>query len=357
MKTRIEGLREMLRVTGHDAYISLAAPINQYLTGFTGTTSATIVTQEETLFLCDFRYTEQAAVQVQAFAVSEVKGGLPSRLGERLTELRAGTAVFEPGYMSVAERESIAKAFHGTLATDTGMTAPLRMVKSAQEIEAIRQALKLSEAVLAEVLETLEPGITELDVAAAIEYGFKKRGASGPSFDTIALFGARSSLPHGMPSDRALTSGDIVLLDFGCRLHGYCSDLTRTCAFGTIPGIWFEEIHETVLSAQRQALEAVKPGMTGKELDAVARDHIAAAGHAKHFGHGLGHGLGIEIHEAPRLNTESETVLLPGMVVTIEPGIYLPGQGGVRIEDVIAITDTGCEILSSAPKLLKVMTE
>jgi Xaa-Pro aminopeptidase len=149
--------------------------------------------------------------------------------------------------------------------------------------------------------------------------------------------------------------GDVVLLDFGCRLHGYCSDLTRTYAYGTIPGSWFEGTYELVLTAQRIALEAARPGIPARELDATARALIEEAGHGKHFGHGLGHGVGIEVHEAPRLNRESDTILAPGMVITIEPGIYLPGQGGIRIEDLVAVTEDGCEILSSAPKELRVI--
>jgi len=188
-----------------------------------------------------------------------------------------------------------------------------------------------------------------------MEYEFKRRGAQGASFDTIALFGQKSSLPHGRPTDKPLERGDVVLIDFGCRKNGYCSDLTRTYVYGTIPGAWFEEVYDLTLTAQKLALEAVRPGMSCRELDAVARDLITEAGHGKHFGHGLGHGVGLEIHEAPRLNPESATVLEAGMVITIEPGVYLPGKGGIRIEDLVLVTKDGGELLSGSPKELRIL--
>ena len=183
----------------------------------------------------------------------------------------------------------------------------------------------------------------------------KKRGATGPSFDTIVLFGANSSLPHGVPGDALLKQGDIVLIDMGARLNGYCSDLTRTYVFGSIPGEWFEEIYALNLHAQRSALKAVRPGVTGREVEAVAREIMREGGLGDRFGHGLGHGVGIEVHEEPRLNTRSDSVLKAGMVVTVEPGIYLPGQGGVRIEDLVLVTESGCEVLTKLPKDLQVI--
>ena len=229
------------------------------------------------------------------------------------------------------------------------------MVKDASEIELLRCATDLAEGVLHDLLPELTEGILERELAAQFVYEFKRRGASGPSFDPMALFGSHSSLPHGMPGDRALKSGDIVLLDFGCVLNGYCSDLTRTFAFGRIPPGWFEEIYAVTLEAQLTALEAVKPGVPCSDVDAVARDIIRDAGYGDYFGHGLGHGVGLEVHESPRLNMQSQAVLEPGMAVTVEPGIYLPGKGGVRIEDLVIVTGDGCDILTRTPKDLKVL--
>lgn len=355
IKERVEQLRSLLIQSGCDTYLSLAPPINEYLTGFRGSTSAAVVTDTTARFLCDFRYTEQAVGQVSYFDIEEFTGSLSKRVGDVLNSLNAGKAAFEPAYIQYDQWQGIAEAFKGELRPQAGMTARLRMRKSPAEIEAIRTASALAEGVLADALETLKPGMEERELAAWLEYEFKRRGASGASFDTIALFGARSSLPHGEPGAKRLEHGDIVLLDFGCRLHGYCSDLTRTYVFGTIPGTWFEHVYELVRRAQRAAISAARPGMTGRELDAVARDIIRAGGHEEHFGHGLGHGLGVEIHEEPRLNPHTNTVLEPGMVVTIEPGIYIPGQGGVRIEDVIAITEAGCTVLSQTPTEFKVL--
>jgi Xaa-Pro aminopeptidase len=352
---RITVLRHRLADSGRQAFISLAPPVNQYLCGFRGTTSAIVLTANEAQFLCDFRYIEQAGEQVSGMAIEEMKGSLPMRVGERLTALGVHSAAFDPAYMTVAELQALQSGFSGELRPVADVVSPLRSVKDPGEIEKVRAAQQFAEGVLSDLLEELTPGLAERELAARFEYEFKRRGASGASFDTIVLFGARSSLPHGQPSGAVLAVGDTVLLDFGCRLDGYCSDLTRTYAFGRMPGSWFEEVYGLTLAAQRKALEAVRPGLRGREIDAVARTVIESGGHGRRFGHGLGHGVGIEIHEPPRLNSESETVLEPGMIVTIEPGIYLPGLGGVRIEDLVVVTETGCENLTSAPKELRVL--
>jgi Xaa-Pro aminopeptidase len=355
MQVSVERVRERIEEFGGDGFFSLAPPVNQYLSGFTGSTSAILISQEEAVFLCDSRYTEQAGSQVEGYAVEQVSGSFMKGVGERMSALGIQHALFEPSYLTVSERSAISEVFEGETKAAAGIVNELRQRKTDEEIRLISEASALAEGVLADAPGQLRPGVTERELAAWFEYEFKKRGASGPSFDTIALFGSRSSLPHGQPGDRALESGDIILLDFGCRLRGYCSDLTRTYAFDTIPGAWFEEVYHLVLHAQQQAIAAVRPGMTCSDLDAVAREIIKNGGHGDHFGHGLGHGLGIEIHEDPRVNAHSDTVLEPGMVVTIEPGVYLPGQGGVRIEDVVAVTEDGYSVLSSTPRELKVL--
>jgi Xaa-Pro aminopeptidase len=356
MTQRIDALRTALDKQGRDAFYSLNAPANQYLTGFTGTTSGVLVTGKEALFLTDSRYTEQAADQLDpAFTLEPIPNRLAKRLGGRMKDLAVKTPCFEPGAVTVSERQAVEEGFSGETAPEAGLCSKLRQRKEAGEVEKIRRALRLSEAALQTALEDLELGMMERELAARLEYEFKRLGASGFSFPTIALYGARSSLPHGEPGERALESGDIALIDFGCRLQGYCSDLTRTYVYDRMPAPWFEEVYELVRTAQQIAIESAKAGMTCRELDAVARRLIDEAGHGEHFGHGLGHGLGIEIHEGPSLNPQSDTVLEPGMVVTVEPGIYLPGQGGVRIEDVVAIKEDGCEVLSSAPKEFRIL--
>jgi len=353
---RQQALRQKLAAADMDAFVSAAPPDNEYLTGFNGTTSVVVITAQDALFLCDSRYTEQAGEQVQGWGVEEVKGSLLKAAGERLGGLGAATAAFDPACMTVAQAQAVEKAYAGAMKPAADLVAGLRMVKSEAEVARIEAASALAESVLADLLDTLAPGLTERELAARFEYEFKARGAQGASFDTIALFGPRSSLPHGQPGDAPLGPGEVVLLDFGCRLDGYCSDLTRTYAYDRIPGAWFEEVYEATLAAQRAGLAAVRAGASCRDVDQAARSVITEAGYGEHFGHGLGHGVGIEVHEGPRLSFESDAVLESGMVVTIEPGIYLPGRGGVRIEDLVVTTEDGCRVLSRAPKDLKVIT-
>lgn len=352
---RLGLLRERMASSGVDVFMSVAPPDNQYLTGFTGTTSAVLATANKALFLCDSRYTEQAGQQVTSFEVEEVDGGIVKRLAERFAAFGVHRVAYDPACMTVSQLKAIEKESDAELVPVEGIVSVLRRVKSAEEIDRIRAASRLAEGVLGDLIEEVAEGMTERELAAWFEYEFKKRGARCASFETIALFGPRSSLPHGEPGDRALEAGDIILLDFGCRHQGYCSDLTRTYAFGRIPGAWFEEVYGIVLAAQMAALKALQPGVTCRDVDSVARGIIGEAGYGTHFGHGLGHGVGIEIHEGPRLNKESDIILEAGMVVTVEPGIYLPGQGGVRIEDLAVITEDGSALLSGSPKDLRVL--
>ena len=354
-EVRLRALRRRIEEAGADAFFSLAPPDNQYLTGFTGSTSGVIVTRKEALFLCDFRYTEQSRRQVAGFTFEEVSGSFAKSVGERLKALGVSGAAHDPACLTVAELNGVKSRFRGKLQAVPDLVGALRIVKSPGEIARIRKASRLAEKVLEDLLKTFRKGLTETELAARFEYEFKRRGAEGAAFETIALFGPRGSMPHGRPTDVPLRRGDIVLLDLGCRKEGYCSDLTRTYAYGTIPGAWFEEIYQVTLKAQEAALRAVRAGARCRDVDAVARGIIADAGYGKYFGHGLGHGLGIEVHESPRLNQESEIVLQEGMVITIEPGIYLPKRGGVRIEDLVVVTKRGCEIITKSPKELKVL--
>lgn len=355
MQSRLNALRAELQTHDCDAFVSFFPPANEYLTGFRGSTSAVLITATDALFLCDFRYTEQAGEQVKDFQVEEVAGGVEAAAGERLKGFGVTRIAVEPSTLSLEQSATVERTAGHAVVPIKGLGTAARMVKSDDEKAKLRAASALAEAALESVLPLLKEGITEAEFVAHLEFEFKKRGALGSSFSPIALFGSRSSLPHGVPGKRALKDGDIVLLDLGCIVESYCSDLTRTFVFGTIPGNWFEEIYDVTLTAQLAALGAIRPGVSCRDVDAVARDIIAEAGYGKYFGHGLGHGVGLEIHEAPRLNQHSDTILQPGMAVTVEPGIYIPGQGGVRIEDLVLITETGCEILTKLPKDLKVL--
>ncbi len=356
MRERIEGVRAALKAIHCDAFVSFFPAANQYLSGFRASASAIAITMEKALFLCDFRYTEHARQLVQDFEVCEVTGALETRLGERLREFRIGQPAFDPSVMTVRQATLFTEALGSNLVPAPTLLSRMREVKTPDEIRRIRAASELAEDALLALLPVFKPGVTEREWAARLEYEFKCRGASDASFSPIVLFGSRSSLPHGRPSDKPLEIGDIILIDCGCILDGYCSDLTRTYVFGKIPGEWFQDVYSAVLAAQEAGLGAVKPGVACAEADAIARKRIQDAGFGEFFGHGLGHGVGIEVHEAPRLNKESTAVLQTGMVVTVEPGIYLPGQGGVRIEDLAVVTEQGCAVLTRAPKKLEVLT-
>ncbi len=359
MKQRLDALRGRVTAAGCDGFVSVHPPANQYLSGFMTSldhiSSVIVVTPDEAHFLCDSRYTEQAQHQVKDLQITQITGDQMQRGGELLKKLNLKRVAFDPNGHTVAEHSRLEAAFGAELVPKDSLVSDLRIRKETAESDAVRAASQLAEGVLRDVLPELREGIAERDVAAKIEYEFKRRGASGTSFNSIVLFGANSSLPHGVPGERKLELGDIVLIDMGCRRDGYCSDLTRTFVFSSIPGPWFEEIYALTRRAQQAALDAIRPGVTGREVDAAARGIIAGGGHGDRFGHGLGHGVGIEIHEEPRLNMRSDTVLEAGMVVTVEPGIYLPDRGGVRIEDLVLVTETGCEVFTKTPKELKVL--
>lgn len=225
----------------------------------------------------------------------------------------------------------------------------LRQVKTEREQEILRQAEAIGDRAFAKTLSHLKIGMTEKQVAAWLEFYMKEEGAEGFSFETIAASGLHSAMPHATPTDKVLEKGDFLTMDFGCLYQGYCSDMTRTVVMGQADAKQ-REMYETVLRAQETALQGIRPGMTGKEVDALARDVIEQAGYGKYFGHSLGHSVGLEIHERPNFSTREETVIQPGMVITVEPGIYIEGVGGVRIEDVVIITEDGCENITHSPK-------
>ncbi|HOV60584.1 MAG TPA: M24 family metallopeptidase [Candidatus Hydrogenedentes bacterium] len=340
-----------------EAFVSLDGPTNLYLAGLSATASAVVVTETSADLLVDFRYIEQAR-QSAATGWTITETGEPlTRAACRVARERGATgALVEPDRLTL-------KQWHGLLEEASGircepredLTGRMRQVKDAGEIAAIRRAIAIAEASVMTAMAEVRAGITEAELAARIEYEFKRRGARKPSFDTIVLFGARSSLPHGMPGDTRLEPDSVILVDCGCLASHYCSDLTRTWFFGTLLPPWFREIYEVTHRAQAAAIAAIRGGACCQEVDAAARDVIRGAGYGQHFGHGTGHSLGLEIHENPRLNLQDTSILKPGMVVTVEPGIYLPGRGGVRIEDVVLVTETGAEVLTSLPGDLQVI--
>jgi Xaa-Pro aminopeptidase len=331
----------------------------RWLTGFTGSNGLALVgPSDQRLFLTDFRYLTQSAEQLDAGWRREIAPEiLPAaaknapRLPGAGTTLRLG---FDDASLSVKDHGTLAgRLAEGVeLVAADGAVEQLRLVKDAGELDKIRAAAKLADAALTEVLGRGLVGRTERDVALDLEVTMRKAGAEAASFAPIVAAGEHSALPHAVPRDVAIPAGTLVTIDWGAQLDGYASDCTRTYATGELDPR-DREIYEVVLRAQETSLAAVRAGAGGREVDAVARAIITAAGHGEHFGHGLGHGVGAEVHEGPRLSQRSDSTLATGQVVTVEPGVYVPGAVGVRIEDLAIVTDDGCEVLTGLPKHLQ----
>ncbi|MBW3635985.1 MAG: aminopeptidase P family protein [Armatimonadetes bacterium] len=322
-----------------------------YLSGFSGSSGLLLLTRDAAHFITDFRYKSQAQNQVGAHAeIVIAERGLWREAAKIVSKERLARVGFEAEHVSVAAWQEIQKLFKTAQTVPTTRAVEtLRLHKDADEMAILRRAVQIADETFAEAVEILRPGLSEREVAAAIENGVKSRGASGLSFETIVASGGRGALPHGVASEKILEHGDMVTIDMGARFEGYCSDMTRTVCLGRAD-VQQKEIYELTWRAQVAALEAMKPGLGCKAADDIARGIINDAGYKKNFGHGLGHGVGIDIHEAPRLSRLGKGQLAAGMIVTCEPGIYLPDFGGVRIEDMLLITENGAEVLTGTPK-------
>jgi Xaa-Pro aminopeptidase len=320
----------------------------RYLTGFTGTNGACIVARDERLFLTDFRYVEQAQEQVQGFEHLQAGRDL---LGDVATRLR-GRAGFDDAHLSVRAHARLQERLgEGVeLVPAAGLVECLREVKDDEELRAMSEAAKLADGVYEYLMERGLRGRTELEVARDLERELRERGAE-PAFPVIVAGGAQGARPHAEPRELEIPRDTLVVVDMGARLEGYCSDCTRTLATGDVGGR-AGEVYEVVRMAQEIGLEAARAGEGCREVDAAARQHIEAAGHGERFGHGLGHGVGLEVHEGPRLTKTAEGELRSGNTVTIEPGVYLPDEFGVRIEDLVVVREGGCEVLTGFPKAL-----
>ncbi|HVU88650.1 MAG TPA: Xaa-Pro peptidase family protein [Pirellulales bacterium] len=354
-ETRRNQLRKLLRAAGADSLLVTNFTNVTYLTGFTGDDSYLLVGPKDTILVSDPRYTTQLEEECPDITISIRPPGksMLDGVAEAVRAAKVSNLAIEADAMTVGLHAQLeAKLPKNKLVPAAGLVEELRVVKDKQEIEEIELAARYAEKGFAILRATLRPDRTEKEVAADLEYQMRLLGANGCSFPPIIAVGARAALPHARPTDQKIGAGDFVLVDWGATARHYKSDLTRVLVTGKIsPKL--ERVYNVVLKAQLQAIAAIKPGLTGREVDAVARGIIADAGFARHFGHGLGHGLGLDIHEAPRLAAAAEQVLKPGMVVTVEPGIYLPGWGGVRIEDDILVTKTGGEVLTNVPKKLE----
>lgn len=353
---RLEKLRRALAERGLDS-ILIAKPENRaYLSGFTGSNGWLLIDQNHAYLITDFRYTEQAAAQAPAFEVVKIEGLAEETLSSRVKQLGAKSLGIEGDFVNVDLFRRYEEVFAGVdLVGATNLVETLRQIKDEQEIAIMRRAAAITDEAWSQIIPLIKPGAVERDLAVELEYRMKKLGAEGLAFEIICASGVRSSLPHGRASEKVIEAGDLVTFDFGASYGGYCSDMTRTVMVGE-PSAKQREIYETVLEAQVRGVAACRAGITGKDLDEVCRGYIREKGYAEYFGHGTGHAVGRYIHESPTVSARGEKhVLQPGMVVTIEPGIYLPGWGGVRIEDMVLVTEGGCERLSNSPKDLLIL--
>jgi Xaa-Pro aminopeptidase len=352
---RQKKLREHLATTRYDALLVSHLPNIRYLCGFTGSAGLLLVEGADRLFFTDVRYDTQAREEVKGAKVVIARQGLLDAVAEHITARRKGRRTWalaiEADHLTVSEKNRLGDPIPRSirLRDARGLIERQRMVKDEEELESIRAAVKLGASLFQRALEVLRPGVKEIEVAAEMEYAARRAGAEAMSFPTIIASGARSALPHGRATGQTIKAGGFVVCDFGVILAGYCSDQTRTVWVGAAsqPA---REAYEAVKEAQLAAIDAVRPGVSTGEVDGVARKVLQKAGFGRNFTHSTGHGVGLEIHEAPRVAGGQKEVLKPGMVITIEPGVYFPGQWGVRIEDMVAVNEGGCEVLTPTGK-------
>jgi Xaa-Pro aminopeptidase len=349
---RVDRIRRELKKRHLDAVVISSLPHIRYLTNFSGSNALCIITSRDAHFITDPRYALQSGTEVKGFDRTVTATGLLEAAAKKKLLSGCRYTGFESHYVSYAQYRTMRKLFPRVSFTPmTELVEEGALVKDHGEIALMRQAIKISDRTFHDVLKVIRPGIREFEIAAEISYLQRKYGADRDAFDAIIASGKRGCLPHARPSRKRIKRGELVTLDFGCSVDGYNSDITRTIAIGSIPRR-AREMYAVVLEAQLAAIDAAKGGMLGKELDGVARARIKSRGYGKYFTHGLGHGLGQLVHERPRLSPISKERLLAGSVVTIEPGVYVPGYGGVRIEDDVLLTPSGCRVLTKSPKEL-----
>lgn len=348
---RLKRLRE--RMVGEKIpALLLTNPINiGYLSGFTGSEDIALVTFKKAILLTDFHYLEEAKKKVINFQIKKRKGPLPKALISILNKLKIEKLGFEAEHLSYSQHSNLSQDLRRIKLIPTrGLVENLRRVKDQKEIKLIRKAIEIAENALAKMLKKIEIPIKEQELSALLEYELKKAGAEGSAFNPIIAFGRRTSYPHSKPSSIRLKRGDLIKIDCGAIYQEYSSDLTRTFVLGRATKRQ-KRIYSLLYRAQSEAIERIRPGIECSRIDKIARDIITREGYGKFFGHGLGHGVGKEVHEGPYLKSGDHTFLEPGMILTVEPGVYIPGWGGMRIEDMVLVTEKGCEVLSKrAPK-------
>ena len=323
-----------------DALLVLKPENRTYISGFTGSSGYLVVGKESDMMLTDFRYTEQAAAQCPGVTIIDYAPDLHVSLNDSLKSAGINRLGFEGDFVPYATWVTLLEKLEADLVPCSGLVEKLRMLKDEDELVCMQKAAEIAEDALTEILHQIKPGVTEAFVAMELEIAMRRLGSQGLAFPIIAASGPRSSLPHGRASERKIMPGDFLTLDFGAMYNGYCSDITRTFVVGEATAEQ-RRVYETVQKAQLKTLSAVRPGIAGRDVDKVARDYITEQGFGERFGHGLGHGVGRMVHEGPSAGSKSEDTLAVGHVITVEPGIYIPEWGGVRIEDMVVVTEEG----------------
>lgn len=350
---RLIKLYDYMKQEQLDAVIVGNGKNRRYFSGFSGSTAKLLITRRELRLFTDFRYVEQARAEAKSYDVIDCNKPLEEAVGEAVKDGGFKTVGFEGEYVSYHEYSVLAEQLDGCGCQLKSVSLDLlREIKDENEVAEIEVAVAIADKAFEHVLTVVRPGMSEMAVAAALEYSMKQQGSEKPAFDTIVASGWRGSLPHGLATNKLIVEGDFVTMDFGAVYHGYHSDITRTFCVGRASDKQ-REVYDIVLAAQQIGVAAVAVGESGVAVDTAARKYIVDKGYGKYFGHGLGHGVGLAIHEQPRLSPSSKTErLLPGMVVTVEPGVYIPDWGGVRIEDTVLVTAGGAKVLTASGKQL-----
>ncbi|WP_442601783.1 M24 family metallopeptidase [Paenibacillus sp. KN14-4R] len=353
---KMHQLREEFPQLGVDGLLITNPQNRLYFTGFTGTAGVALISANEAVFLTDYRYVEQVRIQTKGYEIIELqnKAAIYSEVAKAAKRMGITKLGFEQEHMTCGIFSRYKEVVQVEMVPTCGVIETFRMIKTPHEIELLRAAARIADAAFQHILGFIRPGVTELEVSNALEAHMRQLGASSSSFNTIVASGLRSALPHGVATNKIIEKGEMVTLDFGAVYEGYRSDLTRTIAVGT-PSDEMRHIYDIVLTAQLQSIAGMKPGIHGKELDAISRNYIADKGYGAYGGNGAGHGIGLDLWEEPFISQNTDKNLQPGMVITMEPGIYVPNVGGVRIEDDVLITENDHEVLTHSPKELIIL--
>lgn len=349
---RVEAIQHKLSELKADAVLIMNPDNVYYFSGFTGTAGYILITSQSITLLTDFRYLDQAAEQSAHCKIVDTGNDFYQAVSESLADVT--NVLYEEDFLTVKQFNKLKSLIKYNWLPLEGLIEKLRVIKDEYELDFLRKAAKIADDAFLHILKYIKPGVKELEIAAELEHFMRKAGSEGPSFNFIVASGARGAMPHGVASPKEVSSGELLTLDFGAIYKGYHSDITRTVAIGE-PSEKMRNIYEIVYKANAESLAMVSQGMKCKDIDAKARDIITKEGYGENFRHGLGHALGLDVHEEPRFNTKDETFLAANMVMTVEPGIYIAGVGGVRIEDSVIVKSNGYELLTNVTKELIIL--